>query len=102
LDQAVCIPRRYVVYVNHFTNLLSTVVGRFISVLLCSACLDKIVSYLVKDSCIILISVCLLCYLMWLLAFRYYFWLLGRMSISVGLQFSVVLQGFYSRVSVYL
>jgi hypothetical protein len=58
LDPAVCIPRRYVVYVNHFTNLLSTVVRRSISVLIFSACLDKIVSNLVKDSCIILISVC--------------------------------------------
>jgi hypothetical protein len=49
LDQAVCIPRLYVVYVNHFTNLLSTVVRRFISVLIFSACLDNIVSNLVKD-----------------------------------------------------
>jgi hypothetical protein len=58
LEQGVCIPRRYVVYVNHFTNLLSMAVRRFISVLICSACLDNIVSKLVKDSCIILISVC--------------------------------------------
>jgi hypothetical protein len=58
LDQAVCIPRRYVVYVNYFTDLLSMVVKRFISVLICSACLDSTVSNLVKDSCIILISVC--------------------------------------------
>jgi hypothetical protein len=58
LEQAVCIPRRYVAYVNHFTNLLSTVVRRFISVLICPASLDNIVSNLVKDSCVILISVC--------------------------------------------
>jgi hypothetical protein len=57
LDQLVCIPHRYVVYVNYFTN-LSTVVRRFKSELICSACLDKIVSNLVKYSCIILISVC--------------------------------------------
>jgi hypothetical protein len=57
LDQPVCITRRYVVYVNYFTN-LSTVVMRLLSVLICSACLEKIVSNLVKDSCIILISVC--------------------------------------------
>jgi hypothetical protein len=58
LEQAVCIPRRYVVYVNHFTNLLSTVVRRFMSMLICSACWDKILSNLVKDSFIILITVC--------------------------------------------
>jgi hypothetical protein len=63
LGQPVCIPRRCVVYVNYFTNLLSTVVRRFMSVLISSACLDKIVSNLVKDSCIILISVflCVVC-----------------------------------------
>jgi hypothetical protein len=58
LGQPICIPRRYVVYVNYFTNLLSLVVRRFMSMLICSACLDKIVSNLVKDSCTILISVC--------------------------------------------
>jgi hypothetical protein len=58
LDQPVRILRSYVVYMNYFTNLLSTVVRRFMSVLICSACLNKIVSNLVKDSCIILISVC--------------------------------------------
>jgi hypothetical protein len=57
LGQPVCIPRCYVVYLNYFTNLLSTVVRRFISVLICSACLDKIISNLLKDSGIILISV---------------------------------------------
>jgi hypothetical protein len=56
--QPVCIPRRCVVCVNYFTNLLSTVVRRFMSGLIYSASLDKIVSDLVKDSCIILISVC--------------------------------------------
>jgi hypothetical protein len=58
LGQHVCNPSRYVVYVNYFTDLLSMVVRRFMSVLIYSACLDKIVSNLVKDSCIILISVC--------------------------------------------
>jgi hypothetical protein len=58
LGQPVCIPRCYVVHVNYFANLLSTAVRRFMSVLICSTCLDKIVSNLVKDSCIILISVC--------------------------------------------
>jgi hypothetical protein len=58
LGQPVCIPRRYVAYVNYFINLLSTVVRRIMSMLICSASLDKIVSNLVKDSCIILISVC--------------------------------------------
>jgi hypothetical protein len=58
LDQPVCIPRQYVVYVNYFTNLLSTLVRGFMSVLICSACLNKIVSNLVKGPCINLISVC--------------------------------------------
>jgi hypothetical protein len=58
LGQLVCIPRLYVVYANYLTNLLSTLVRRFTSVVIYSACLDKIVSNLVKDSCIILISVC--------------------------------------------
>jgi hypothetical protein len=58
LGQPVCLPRYYAVYVNHFTNLLSTVVRRFISVLICSACLDSIVSNLVKYSYVILTSVC--------------------------------------------
>jgi hypothetical protein len=58
LGQPVCIPRRYVVYVNYFPDLLSTVVRRFVSVLICSAYMDKIVSKLVKDSCIILNNVC--------------------------------------------
>jgi hypothetical protein len=58
LGQPVCIPRRYVVYLNYFTNLLSTVVRRFMSVLRCSACLDRVFSNLLKDSRIILISVC--------------------------------------------
>jgi hypothetical protein len=58
LEQAVCIPCRYVVYVNYFTSLLSMVVWRFMSVLICSACLDKIASKVVKDSCIILINAC--------------------------------------------
>jgi hypothetical protein len=53
LDQPVSIPRRYVVYVNHFTN-LSTVVRRFIRVLIRSACLDFQPA---KGTCIILISV---------------------------------------------
>jgi hypothetical protein len=58
LGQPVCVPRRYVVCVNYFNNLLSTVVRRLRSVLICSACLENIVSNLVKDSCFILISVC--------------------------------------------
>jgi hypothetical protein len=54
LGQPVCISRRYVVYVNS----LRTLVRRFMSVLIRSACLDKIISNLVKDSYIDLISVC--------------------------------------------
>jgi hypothetical protein len=57
LGQPVCMPCRYVVCVNHFTVLLRTVVSRFMSLLICSACLDKIVSNRVKDSCISLINV---------------------------------------------
>jgi hypothetical protein len=49
---------RYVVYVKCFTNLLSTVVRRIVSVLICSACLVKIISNLVKDSCVTLVSEC--------------------------------------------
>jgi hypothetical protein len=56
LGQLVCIPRRYVAYVNYFTHFLSTVVRRFMSVLICSVCLDKIVSEFVKNFCIIFIS----------------------------------------------
>jgi hypothetical protein len=57
LAQPFCIPRCYVVYLNYFTNLLSRVVRSFMSVLICSTCLDKIVSNFVKGSYIILISV---------------------------------------------
>jgi hypothetical protein len=64
LDQAVCIPSRYVVYVNYFSNLLSTVVRGFMCLLIFSACLDKIISKLVKDCCIILVSVFLACRLL--------------------------------------
>jgi hypothetical protein len=62
LGQSICIPRRFVVYVNYFSNLLTTVVRRFVGVLICSACLDKFISKLVKDCCIILISVFLVCF----------------------------------------
>jgi hypothetical protein len=48
LGEPVCIPPRYVVHVNYFTNLLSAVERRFMSVLIFSACMDKIVSNLVK------------------------------------------------------
>jgi hypothetical protein len=41
----------------YLTHLLSTVVRRFMSVLICSACLDQTFSKLVKDSCIISISI---------------------------------------------
>jgi hypothetical protein len=58
LGQPVCIPRCYVLYVNYFTSLLSTVVRKFMSILIRSAYLDKIISNLAKDSCIILNSVC--------------------------------------------
>jgi hypothetical protein len=44
LDQPICIPRCYVVYMNYFTNFLSMVVIRLVSVLICSAFLEKIVS----------------------------------------------------------
>jgi hypothetical protein len=43
LDQPVFIPRHYVAHANCFTNFLSTVGGDFMSVLICSACLDKII-----------------------------------------------------------
>jgi hypothetical protein len=94
LGQPICIPRRYVVYVKYFTKLLSTAVRRFMNVLVSSACLNKIVSNLVKDCCIILISLCS-CVLFAVIAGIYYFWLLGCMSFSVVLRFSVVLQGFF-------
>jgi hypothetical protein len=55
LGQPICIPR---LYVNYFTN-LSTAVRTFLSVLICSACLDKIVSNLMKD----LVYVLLCCFL---------------------------------------
>jgi hypothetical protein len=58
LAQPACIPRSCVLYENYFTNLLSTVVRRFMRVLNCSACLDKIVSKIVKVPSSILISVC--------------------------------------------
>jgi hypothetical protein len=61
LGQPVCIPRRYIVCKNYFTSVLSTAVTRFMGVLICSACLDKIVSNRVKDSCISLINVLFLC-----------------------------------------
>jgi hypothetical protein len=53
----VCIPR-YVVYMNYFTSFLRMVLRRLMSVFICSICLDKIISNLVKDSCIVLIIVC--------------------------------------------
>jgi hypothetical protein len=102
LGEPVCIPRRCVVYVNYFTNLLSTAVRRFMSVLICSACLDKIVSNLVKDSCIFWLVHVLLCCLLWSLAFRYYFWLLRHMSFWVILQYSLVLHDFRFLVAAYL
>jgi hypothetical protein len=57
LGQPVCTPRHYVVYVIYFTHFVNTVVWRFMSVLVCSAYLDKMFSKLVMDSCIILISI---------------------------------------------
>jgi hypothetical protein len=47
-----------VINMIYFIYLLSTVARRFMSVLVCSACLDKMFSKLVKDSCIILIGPC--------------------------------------------
>jgi hypothetical protein len=44
--------------VNYFTSLLSTVVRRFMSMFICSACLDNIVTNRVKAYCIVLINVC--------------------------------------------
>jgi hypothetical protein len=58
LGQPFCIPPCYTECVNYYISLLSTVVRRFMSVLICSVCLDKIVSNRVKNSCIILINVC--------------------------------------------
>jgi hypothetical protein len=52
----------------NFTSLLSAVVRRFMSVLICSACFDKIVSNRLKNSCISLICV-LLCFLLRVLLF---------------------------------
>jgi hypothetical protein len=54
--QPVCIPRRHVVYVNYFTNLLSTVVRTVMSVVICSACLDKIISNCMNDSSYVLFT----------------------------------------------
>jgi hypothetical protein len=47
--QPSCIPRRYAVYVNYFTDFLSTMVMRFMSILICSACLNKVFLKFVKD-----------------------------------------------------
>jgi hypothetical protein len=58
LGQPVCIPRRCVVCVNYFTNLLSTLVRRFMSVLICSAGCIRLFRTSWGDSCIILSSVC--------------------------------------------
>jgi hypothetical protein len=76
--------------------------GKEMSVLICSACLDKIVSNCMKGSCIIWISLCSCVLFAEIFVFQYYFRLLGRMSFSVILQFSGVKQGFRSLVSVYL
>jgi hypothetical protein len=99
LGQPVCNPRRYIVYVNCFTNLLSTVVRRFMSVLICSACLDKIVSNRVKDSCIILMNMfsCVL-----FVDIFGVFWSLGRILFPIFLRVSVLRKGFPSLVLVYL
>jgi hypothetical protein len=75
-------------------------------VLICSACLNKIVLNLVKDSCISLIKGCscvlfaviVAVSILSLVAWAY----LGVCHFRSPFQFSVVLQGFFSLVSVYL
>jgi hypothetical protein len=89
----------YVVYVNYFISLLSTVLRRFMSVLICLACLDKIVSNRVNDSCISLMNMfsCVL-----FADIFGVFWRLGRILFQIFLRFSVVRKGFRSLVWVYL
>jgi hypothetical protein len=60
LGQLVCIPRRCVVHVNYFSNMLSTLTRGFMCVFICSSCFDNIVSNLVKESYIILF-LCVVC-----------------------------------------
>jgi hypothetical protein len=48
--QPVFIPRRCVLFVNYFPN-INTAVKRFMSVLICSHCLNKIISNLVMELC---------------------------------------------------
>jgi hypothetical protein len=70
--------------------------------LICSACLDNIVSNLVKNSCIIWISVCSCVLFAVIVGISILLLVLGCMSLSVVLQFFVVLQGFRSPIPVYL
>jgi hypothetical protein len=72
------------------------------SVLICSACLGNIVSKLVKDSCIILISLCSCVLFVVIVGVPIVFLVAWAYVIPVVLQFSVVLQGFHFLVQVYL
>jgi hypothetical protein len=66
LGQPLCTARRYVVYVKHFTNLLSTVVRRFISVLVWTILFRT----LWRTVSLFWLVYVLVCCLLWLLAFR--------------------------------
>jgi hypothetical protein len=71
-------------------------------VLICSACLDKIVSNLVKDSCIILINGCS-CVLIAVIVGVSILFPVAWAYVNFGLlHFSVVLRGSFSLVPVYL
>jgi hypothetical protein len=57
LGQPISIPHCYRIYGNYFTSLLRAMVRKFTKVFICSACLVKIISNRVKNSCINLIYV---------------------------------------------
>jgi hypothetical protein len=75
-----------------------TVVRRFMGMLVWTRLIRTLWRILALFWLVYILVRCLL----WLLAFRYYFGVLERMSFSVVLQFSVMLQGFCSLVPVYL
>jgi hypothetical protein len=72
------------------------------SLLICSPCLYKIVSNLLKDSCTFLISLCSCVLFDVIVGISILFLVAWDYIISVILQFSVVLQDFPSLVAVYL
>jgi hypothetical protein len=77
LEQHVCIALSCAAYVNHFTSLLSTVVRRFMSMLISSVCLDTIVSNRMKDSSVYF------CVCFAVTVFQYCFWPLERTAYCV-------------------